>query len=80
MKFNDVKVFLETMRAYNTTKISQVFTTKDDHNLSICCLPGTRSFEITNSQTQEVFQNNSIEETAEYIVTFIASHDLTTNS
>ncbi|MGI2328180.1 hypothetical protein [Planococcus sp. YIM B11945] len=80
MKVNDVKVFLKTMGEYNTSKISQVFTTEDGHSLSIRCLPGTRTFELTNSQTQEVVENDSIDETAQYIVAFVGSHDFSINS
>jgi hypothetical protein len=80
MDYNSVKVFLETMCQYNTTNIRQVFTTKDGHSLSIRCLTGTRTFEISNSHAQEIFQNDSIEETAQYIVAFLTSYDLSTNS
>ncbi|MGI2327258.1 hypothetical protein [Planococcus sp. YIM B11945] len=80
MNFNNVKVFLKTMCEYNTTKIDQVFTTEEGYSLSIRCLPGTQTFEITNSQTQEIIQNDSIEETAHYIVAFITSHNLSINS
>ncbi|TWT07694.1 hypothetical protein FQV26_07745 [Planococcus sp. CPCC 101016] len=80
MKNNGIMVFLETMHRYNTVKINQVFTAEDGTSLSIRCLIGTYTFEITNSQTQEVIQNDSIEETANYIGEFIASHDLTLNS
>ncbi|WKA59291.1 hypothetical protein QWY16_03820 [Planococcus shenhongbingii] len=80
MNFNNVKVFLETMVEYHTMDIEQAFTTEDGHRLSIRCLPGTTTFEISNSQSQEVFQNDSIDETAQYIVAFIASHDLSINS
>lgn len=80
MILNTVKLFLETMCEYNTTKISQVFSSEDGHSLSIRCLPGTTTFEITNSQTQEIIHNDSLDETAQYIVAFIASHDLSINS
>ncbi|WKA59286.1 hypothetical protein QWY16_03795 [Planococcus shenhongbingii] len=80
MKVDHVKVFLKTMVEFNTSKISQGFTTEDGHSLSIRCLPGTTTFELTNSQTQEVVQNDSIDETAQYIVAFLASHDLSLNS
>jgi len=80
MKIDHIKTFLKTMCEYNTTKINQVFTSEEGHSLSIRCLPGTQSFEITNSQTQEVIQNDSIEETAQYIVAFLASHNLSINS
>ena len=80
MKVNDVTIFLKTMCEFNTSKITQVFTTEDGHSLSIRCLPGTTTFEMTNSQTQEVFQNDSIDETAHYIVAFIASRDLSIHS
>lgn len=80
MKFNSVKVFLETMCEYNTVKINQVFTTEDGISLTVRCLPGTTTFEISNSHTQEVFQNESIEKTAEYIVAFLAPYDISMNS
>lgn len=80
MKFSSVKVFLETMCEYNTVQICQSFTTDDGQNLSVCCLPGTTTFEVSNSQTQEVLQIDSVEKTAEYVVTFLASNDLSINS
>lgn len=80
MKYNSIKIFLETMCEYNTTKINQVFTTEEGHSLSVRCLPSTRTFEITHSHTQEIVQNDSIEKTAEYIITFLASYDLSLNN
>lgn len=80
MKHSSVLVFLETMHEYNTVKINQVFTAEDGTSLSVRCLLGTYTFEITNSYTQEVIQNDSIEETSAYIVAFIAAHNLTLNS
>lgn len=80
MKYDHIKVFLQTMCEYNTVKINQVFTTEDGQKLTIRCLLGTNTFEITNSYTQEVVLNDSIEKTAEYIVSFLASHDLSINS
>lgn len=38
----------------------QVFSTEAGHSLSIRCLPGARTFELTNTQTQEIIQNDSM--------------------
>ncbi|MDN7247185.1 hypothetical protein QWY16_11015 [Planococcus shenhongbingii] len=80
MKYNSIKVFLETMSEYNTVNINQVFTTEDGQSLSVRCLPGTTTFEISNAQTQVVIQSDTLEKTAEYIVAFLASYDLSINS
>lgn len=80
MKYNSVKVFLETMCEYNTVKINQVFTKDDGQSLSVRCLPNTKTFEISNAVTQEVIQNDSIENTAEYLISFLASYDMSKNS
>lgn len=80
MKYDSVKVFLETMCEYNTVKINQVFTAPDGQSLSVRCLPGTTTFEITNAGTQKVIQNKSLENTAEYIVSFLTSYETSKNS
>lgn len=80
MKFNSVKIFLETMCEYNTVKINQVFTKKDGQRLSVRCLPGTNTFEITDSNTKELIQIESLEKAADYIVAFLASYDMSNNS
>ncbi len=80
MKYSSVKIFLDTMCEYNTVRINQVFTTEDGQSLSVRCLPNTKTFEITNAVTQEVIQNDSIENTAEYIISFLASYDMSINS
>jgi hypothetical protein len=80
MKFSSIKVFLETMCEYNTVKINQVFTSEEGSSLTVRCLPGTTTLEISNSNTHEVFQNDSIEKTAEYIVAFLAPCDICINS
>lgn len=80
MKFSSVKVFLETMCQYNTANIQQVFATEGGPSLSVRCLHGTRTFEITHSDTLEVIQNESIDQTAEYIIAFIAAYELSKNS
>ncbi|MGK7377331.1 hypothetical protein ACSFXN_05780 [Planococcus sp. 1R117A] len=80
MKYNSIKVFLETMSEYNTVNINQVFTMEDGQSLSVRCLAGTTTFEISNVHTQEVIQSDSLEKTAEYIVAFLASYDLSINS
>ncbi len=80
MKFESVKVLLETMREYNTVKINHTFTTEQGESLNIRCLPGTPTFEIVHSSTQDVIQNDSIEETADCVITFLASSDVSINS
>lgn len=80
MKVNSVKVFLETMCEYNTVNIQQVFASEAGSSLSVRCLHGTTTFEITHSETQKVIHNESIEQTADYIIAFVASCDLTKNS
>lgn len=80
MKFHSVKVLLETMCEYNTVKINHTFTTETGESLSVRCLPGTTTFEISQSSTNEVIQNDSIEETTGYIVSFLASADVSINS
>ncbi|TWT25816.1 hypothetical protein [Planomicrobium sp. CPCC 101110] len=80
MQVDHIKAFLETMCEYNTTRINQVFTSEEGHSLSIRCLPDTRTFEITDSQTQEIRYNDSVEETAEYVIAFLASHNFSSNS
>ena len=80
MKISSVKVFLETMCQYNTVNIKQVFAAEAGPSISVRCLHGTNTFEITHSQTQEVIHNDSIDQTAEYIMAFIASYDLSKNS
>ncbi|TWT00119.1 hypothetical protein [Planomicrobium sp. CPCC 101079] len=66
MKIDHIKALLNAMCEYTTTKINQVFT--------------IQTFELTNSQTQEVIQTDLVKETAQYIVAFIASHNLFINS
>ncbi|TWT07682.1 hypothetical protein FQV26_07660 [Planococcus sp. CPCC 101016] len=80
MKYNSVMVYLKTMYEYNTVKINQVFTAKDGTSLSVRCLPGTYTFEIDHLATQEVIQNDSLEKTAEYIIDYIASREMSTDS
>lgn len=80
MKYDSVKVFLETMCEYNTVKINQVFTAEDGKSLSVRCLPNTTTFEITHSITQEIVQNDSTEETAQYIISFLSSYDMSKSS
>ncbi|ETP68015.1 hypothetical protein AC739_17860 [Planococcus glaciei] len=80
MKYDSVKVFLETMCEYNTVKINQVFTAEDGQSLSVRCLPNTTTFEITHSFTQEIVQNDSTEETAQYIISFLSSYDMSKSS
>lgn len=80
MEPNSIKTMLNTMCEYNTSNIRQVFSTEDGHSLSIRCLPGTMTFEITNSQTQELIQHDSLEETTTYILAFLASHTVNLHS
>lgn len=80
MNYNSLKIFLETMCEYNTVKIKQVFTTEDGQSLSVRCLPNTQTFEISNAITQEVIQYDSIENTTEYIISFLASYEMSKNS
>lgn len=80
MKVSSVKVFLETMCEYNTVNIHQVFASEAGPSLSVRCLHGTTTFEITHSDTQEVVHSGSIEQAADYIIAFVASYDLSKNS
>lgn len=80
MKYNSVMVFLETMCEYNTVKINQVFSAEDGHSLSVRCLPGTTTFEISDSRTLELIQSDSVEQTAKYIISFLASYEVSRNS
>jgi len=80
MEYSSIKVFLETMCEYNTVKINQVFTTEDGQSLSVRCLPNTNIFEITNAVSEEVIRKDSIENTAEYIISFLASYNMSKNS
>lgn len=80
MKYNSIRVFLETMCEYNNVKINQVFTAENGQKLSIHCLTGTSTFEIQNSATKEVIQIESVEKTADYVMTFLAAYDLSKNS
>ncbi|MGI2328177.1 hypothetical protein [Planococcus sp. YIM B11945] len=80
MKIESVRIFLETIAQFNHTKITQTFTSEEGLNLSVRCLLGTRSFEISNLATQKVWHNDSIENTAAFIVSFLESKDLTTHS
>lgn len=80
MKVSSVKVFLETMCEYNTVNIQQVFASEAGPSLSVRCLHGTTTFEITRSDTQEVILYESIDQTADYIIAFVASYDLSKNS
>lgn len=80
MKYASIKMFLETMCEYHTVNISQTFSTEDGQSLSVRCIPESQIFEITHSKTLEVVQCDSVEQTAEYILTFIGAHDLSKNS
>jgi len=80
MNFNSVKMFLETMCQNNTASIQQVFATEGGPSLSVRCVHGTDTFELIHSQTQEVLHIDSTDQAAEYIITFIASYDLSKNS
>lgn len=80
MNLNEIRAFLQTMHDYSAVKINQVFTTESGQNLSVRCLPDTATFEVTNSLTQEIFLNDSIEETTAYIAAFLDSRDLISNS
>ena len=80
MNYNSVMVYLQTMSEYNTVKIKQIFTAKDGTSLSVRCLPGTYTFEIDHSATQELLENDSIDKTAEYIIEYLASRELSTDS
>jgi hypothetical protein len=80
MKIESVRSLLETISKFNNTKIIQTFTSEEGLNLSVRCLLGTRSFEISDSASQKVWHNDSIENTATFIVSFLESKDLTPNS
>lgn len=80
MKLSSVKGFLETMCYYNTANIKQVFTAEGGSSLSVRCVHGTNTFELIHSETQEVIKIESIDQTADYIMTFIATVDLSKSS
>ncbi len=80
MKLSSLKVFLETMCYYNTVNIKQVFAAEGGASLSVRCVRGTNSFELTHSETHEVVHIKSIDQTAEYIMAFVESYSVSTSS
>ncbi|PSL36188.1 hypothetical protein B0H99_1079 [Planomicrobium soli] len=80
MKIESIKLFLETICEYNNSRITQTFVSDEERVLSVRCLPGTRTFEISEPAAEKVWHNDSIENTAAFIVSFLESKDFTTNS
>lgn len=80
MRYENIQVFLKTMCEYSTVNINQVFTEATGQSLSVRCLNDIPTFEIQHSATAEIIHIESVEETADYILQFTASHDLSTNS
>lgn len=73
MKSTSVKVFLKTMAEYNTVTINLSFTAENGYELNVRCLPGTTTFEITDSFKQKVVLHHSLETATAYIVAFMAT-------
>lgn len=60
----------------NTANIQQMLSTKEGLSLSVRSLHWMNTFEMIQSQTQEVLPIDPTDQAAEYILTFIASCDL----
>lgn len=75
MELKSIKVFLQTMRYYNTVNIKQVFAAEGGSGLSVRCVHGTETFELTQLGTEEVTRIESIDHTAGYILAFAKSHE-----
>lgn len=73
MKIENVRIFLETICEYHTVKITQTFTSKDGRTLSVRCLPGTRTLEISELSSQKKWRSESVEETAALIINLLES-------
>lgn len=67
MEIESIERLLETVCKYNTVKITQVFTREKIEIVSVRCVPGTRTLELTHLETGNIEFYTSIAEAAKAI-------------
>lgn len=67
MKLQSIENLLDTVCRFNFVKITQVFTKEETDWISVRCLPGTCTLELTYLTTGKLEFHTSISEAAQII-------------
>lgn len=68
MRLNSIKNFLQTMHDYSSVNITQVFASEDKtRSLSVQFIEQTQVFSVFDTETNQLLENDSIDNTAVFI-------------
>lgn len=74
MKLQSIETLLETVSRFNFVKITQVFTREGTDWISVRCVPGTSTLELTFLTTGKIQCFTSVSEAAQTISQQLQAH------